>query len=203
VKLSSAPTRPDPAPLAGTEDASRNASSLHVRARRAAVQSMSGIARPLLRSLGINTGTMRSDRRGAQQMDPDSVDPALHTDTEMIDADDFGLAERVDSTHGFAAGRARSCRESRGHGDHVRRVCRVDGPVQRAGVSHPKSVAAVVRVLTAPRRQRGCGHVVAVLERSRPRRAAESTPDRRHGHDASGHGDRANDQHRCLIEQAL
>jgi len=36
-------------------------------------------------------------------MDRDSVDPALHTDTVMIGADDFGLAGRIDSTHGFAA----------------------------------------------------------------------------------------------------
>jgi hypothetical protein len=46
---------------------------------------------------------MQSDRRRAQQMDRDSADPALHTDTAMIGADDFGLAGRIDSTHGFAA----------------------------------------------------------------------------------------------------
>ena len=48
---------------------------------------------------------MQSDRRRAQQSDPDSADPALHTHTVMIGADDFGLASRIDSTYGLAAGR--------------------------------------------------------------------------------------------------
>src|SRR5262245_37079657 len=69
---------------------------------------------------------MQSDRRRAQQRDPDSADPALHTHTAMIGAGDFGLAGRIDSTHGFAAARARALAD-------VRAFAHCD--IQRRGVA--------------------------------------------------------------------